>query len=83
MMLPLALVLSAAVVSAAAPTMPVHATPICPLSQIEHAGSDRLKPHIARLGEMPPARHLLAVLHTENGCEKPIVVSDQVGMNRR
>lgn len=78
MLLPIALVLSAA-----APSTSVAAQPICPVSRIEHADTQRLKPHIARLGEMPPAKHLIAVLHTEGGCEKPIVVSDQVGMNRR
>jgi hypothetical protein len=80
-MLPsLALVLSAA---GAVPATPVTAPPICPVSRIEHADAAGLKPHIARLGDMPPARHLIAVLHTEGGCEKPIVVSEQVGMNRR
>lgn len=78
MLLPLALVLSTA-----ASATPAATQPICPVSRIEQADTTRLKPHIARLGEMPPAKHLIAVLHTEGGCEKPIVVSDQVGMNRR
>ncbi|CAN5596857.1 hypothetical protein BH10PSE14_BH10PSE14_42720 [soil metagenome] len=73
----------AIVLSAAAPSNPAQTGPICPVSRIEHADTARLKPHIARLGEMPPAKQLIAVLHTEGGCEKPIVVSDQVGMNRR
>lgn len=73
----LALALSAATTAA-----PPPAGPICPVSRIEQADAQQ-KPHIARLGEMPPAKHIIAVLRTVDGCEKPIVVSDQVGANRR
>jgi hypothetical protein len=31
------------------------------------------------LAQEPPAREIKAVLHTEGGCIKPIVVRDQVG----
>jgi hypothetical protein len=73
----LALALTAATTAAPSP-----AKPICPVSRIEQADTQQ-KPHIARLGEMPPAKHIIAVLRTVDGCEKPIVVSDQVGANRR
>ena len=40
-------------------------------------------PRLVRLDRMPPAKHLVAVLRKIDGCEKPIVISDQVGTNRR
>jgi hypothetical protein len=76
------LMLALALSAAAATSAPPSAEPICPVSRIEQADA-RQKPHVSRLGDMPPAKQLIAVLHTENGCEEPIVVSDQVGMNRR
>jgi hypothetical protein len=72
-----ALALSSATTAASPP-----AKPICPVSRIEQADTQH-KPHIAMLGEMPPAKHIIAVLRTVDGCETPIVVSDQVGANRR
>ena len=63
-------------------TAPPPGKPICPVSRIEQAGTQQ-KPHIAMLGAMPPAKHIVAVLRTIDGCEKPIVVSEQVGANRR
>jgi hypothetical protein len=79
MPLMIALTLSA-VTSVTLPPQP--ARPICPASRIERADA-RLRPHISRLGDMPPAKHLLAVLHTENGCEKPLVVHAEVGAKSR
>lgn len=76
----LTLVLSAA---AAVPVSTLPARPICPASRIEHADTEQLKPRLVPLGAMPPARHLFAVLHREGGCEKPIVISEQVGMRGR
>ena len=76
--MPMLLALALAAATTAAP--PVQ--PICPVSRIEQADAQQ-KPHIARLGEMPPAKHIIAVLRTVDSCEKPIVVSDQVGANRR
>jgi len=73
------LVLVALALSAAT-TAP--AKPVCPVSRIEQADTQQ-KPHIATLGEMPPAKHILAVLRRVDGCERPIVVSEQVGINRR
>jgi len=74
--------LVALTLSAATTTAPPPAPPICPVSRIEQAGAPQ-KPHIAMLGAMPPAKHIIAVLRTINGCETPIVVSEQVGANRR
>ena len=74
--------LLALALSAAATTAPPPGKPICQVSRIEQAGTQQ-KPHIAMLGAMPPAKHIVAVLRTIDGCEKPIVVSEQVGANRR
>jgi len=74
--------LLAVALTAATTAAPPPARPICPVSRIEQADAQQ-KPRITRLGEMPPARHIIAVLRTVDGCEKPIVVSDQVGANRR
>jgi hypothetical protein len=68
--------------AAATTTASPPAKPICRVSRIEQAGTQQ-KPHIAMLGAMPPAKHIIAVLRTVNGCEKPMVVNDQVGANRR
>ena len=68
--------------SAATTAAPPPAKPICQVSRIEQADTQQ-KPHIARLGEMPPARHIIAVLRKVDGCETPIVVNEQVGINRR
>lgn len=74
--------LLALALSAATTTVPLPAKPICQVSRIERAEAQQ-PPRIARLGEMPPAKHIIAVLRTVDGCETPIVVSDQVGANRR
>lgn len=68
--------------SAAAPAAAAPAAPICQVSRIQQAGTQQ-PPRIARLGEMPPARHIIAVLRTIDGCETPIVVSEEVGANHR
>ncbi len=75
-------VLVALALSAATTGTPPPAKPLCPVSRIEQADTQQ-KPRIAMLGEMPPAKHILAVLRTIDGCERPIVVSEQVGANRR
>ena len=36
-----------------------------------------------RLGTMPPARQVLAVHRSVDGCPTPVVVRDQVGANGR
>jgi hypothetical protein len=73
--------LVALALSAATTTTPPPAKSICPVSRIEQADAAQ-SPRIALLGEMPPAKHILAVLRTVDGCEKPIVVNDEVGSNR-
>ena len=74
--------LVALALSAATTTAPPPAKPICPVSRIEQADAPQ-NPRIAMLGEMPPARHIIAVLRTVDGCETPIVVNEEVGANRR
>lgn len=56
----------------------VGISPICRQSGTvlaEGAASPAVRP----LGKMPPARHLRAVLRTVDGCEKPVVISAEVG----
>jgi hypothetical protein len=74
--------LVALALSAATATAPPPAKPICPVSRIEQAGAPQT-PRISRLGDMPPAKEIIAVLRTVDGCEAPIVVRDEVGTNRR
>ena len=74
--------LLALALSAATNAAPPPARPICPVSRIEQADAQQ-PPRIARLGDMPPAKHLIAELRTVDGCQKPSVVSDQGGNNRR
>lgn len=77
--MPLLLVL--ALSAGAVATPPAPARPICLTSRIEQAEA-RQAPRIARLGEMPPAKHIAAVLRTVDGCQKPLVISDEVGIVR-
>jgi len=74
--------LVALALSAATTNAPPPAKPICPVSRIQQADAQQ-PPRIARLGDMPPAREIIAVLRTVDGCETPIVVRDEVGANRR
>ncbi len=74
--------LVALALSAATTAAPPPAKPICQVSRIEQADTQQ-KPRIAQLGEMPPAKHIIAVLRTVDGCETPIVVNEEVGINRR
>jgi hypothetical protein len=76
------LLLLSLTLSTATTTAPPPAKPICQVSRIEQADAQRT-PHIAQLGDMPPAREIKAVLRTVDGCERPIVVSEEVGVNRR
>ncbi|HVJ00298.1 MAG TPA: hypothetical protein VM657_14665 [Sphingomonas sp.] len=51
---------------------------VCPNADIHRVGRD--KPLGAHpLTQEPGARQEIAVLHTENGCVKPIVVGEDIG----
>jgi hypothetical protein len=76
------LLLVALALSAATTTAPPPAKKICPMSRIEYADNQQ-RPRIVQLGAMPPAKHIKAVLRRVDGCEKPIVVSEEVGIIRR
>lgn len=68
--------------AAATATPPIARNAPCRQPGTERAatrGSVRIRP----LGEMPPARQVLAVYRSIDGCPTPVVVRDEVGANVR
>lgn len=52
---------------------------ICKNPEVVYAGDTWAKPGIKPLGDAPPAKHILAVVRTVDGCVKPVVVKAEVG----
>lgn len=74
--------LTVAILALAAAGGAPAAAPVCRQTQRIHAAlyrpADRVAPQ--RLGELPPADHLLTVLRREDGCEKPAIVRSGIGV---
>lgn len=64
---------------ATTPAQAVPVEPICKNPEIVLASRNRGQMGMRPLGDLPPARHILAVVRTVDGCVKPIVVNAQVG----
>ena len=78
--MPIALI---ALISSAAQAMPPLAVPVCQNARPGVAASDSLyrsgSARAQRLGELPPADHILTVLRREDGCERPVIVRYGIG----
>ncbi len=69
--------LSAAVVMPAAPVQSGKA--VCQTAPSLLAARPREAVRMKRLGEMPPAKLYRAVLRTEGGCVKPVIIRENIG----
>jgi hypothetical protein len=70
------LVLTLALAAVPAPLELARALPICREARptlVQERAEGRPK----RLGELPPAQAYLAVMRTENGCIKPVLVREE------
>ncbi|MDQ2878122.1 MAG: hypothetical protein M3R41_03475 [Pseudomonadota bacterium] len=56
--------------------------PICRNPGV-HAVAGRARPGAHALAAEPPARHIKAVVREIDGCNRPVVVADRVGMEGR
>lgn len=61
---------------------PPKTEPVCRRADVTQA-SGATRPMLHPLGREPNATQVLAVLRTEGGCIKPVVVSDSVGASIR
>ena len=51
----------------------------CQASRVQHADLVGRKPSFNRLGELPPADLMLAVVREVDGCQEPVVVGQGYG----
>jgi hypothetical protein len=58
---------------------PNPAKPICQNAGLLNATDPKPKAGIHPLGEEPPARQVIAVLKTVDGCSRPVVVRENIG----
>lgn len=59
----------------------VAGMPMCQdsgITRVDETGGAAMR----KLGELPPANHILTVLRTENGCIKPVIVRQGIGAPR-
>ncbi|MDV5822717.1 hypothetical protein [Sphingobium naphthae] len=64
--------------AAATAASPQKADPVCQNSK-PHKVKQAAEPAAQPMGTLPPADQIKAVLHSENGCEKPVIVRRNVG----
>ena len=81
-MLLLSLAASTAVPAAAQP-LPAAPPAQCRSPGITYASPSLYKAQPQKLGELPPARHYLAVVRHVGGCPAPAVVRSGIGALRR
>ncbi|WP_265569706.1 hypothetical protein [Sphingomicrobium nitratireducens] len=55
----------------------------CPDARLSQAEKGERPIRVDRLADLPPARHEKAVHYSEDGCVKPVVVSENVEKSRR
>lgn len=79
-MLSLILVALAAPAAAHAPPLPALR---CEQRSITYVGKAKGTGSFQRLGELPPARHYLAVVREVGGCPAPAVVRSGIGAGGR
>jgi hypothetical protein len=84
-MLSLLLIALAAPVAAPAPPPPAAAprAPTCHLPGVTYADTGGRATQPRKLGELPPARHYLAVERHVGGCPEPAIVRSGIGTGRR
>ena len=72
--------LSIALLAVAASPMPPapHAAPVCQNAKSEMAEASGPAP-AQRLDRLPNAKLVLTVLRSEAGCQKPVIVRDDIG----
>jgi hypothetical protein len=74
---------AATAVPAAAPPVPAPPPAHCRIPGITYASPPLAKAEAQKLGELPPARHYLAVDRHVGGCPAPAVVRSGIGALRR
>ena len=75
----------AAIAAAPAPkpaASPV-AKPICQNASMSYTGEPAARPTVHPLTSEPPAKLILGVLRTVDGCSRPVVIREDVGAPRR
>ena len=62
---------------------PTAIKPICQNTSLDKAEQRKTQPGPHRLTAEPPAKQILGVLRTVDGCTRPVVVRDDVGSPAR
>ena len=80
MPIPLLIALAAAVPAAAADRpLKLETRPACHNPGTEQIADDASRGSVHPLGAEPPAKQVLTVMRTVDGCTKPVIVRDVVG----
>ncbi|MEO8374276.1 MAG: hypothetical protein ABI471_03560 [Sphingomonas bacterium] len=65
------------------PAAPAAAKPVCQKADLSLADGQATVPAVHPLTAEPPAKLILGVLRTVDGCSRPVVVREDVGASRR
>lgn len=78
----IAVLMPLALVAAAPPGDASAIQPICDKNAIPRVDTSARPPRLHVLGDEPPARHILGVVRTIDGCARPTVVRAEIGPRR-
>jgi hypothetical protein len=75
----------AAIAAAPAPERPdaTAVKPVCQTVSVQRTELGKAQPGAHKLTAEPPARQILGVLRTVDGCARPVVIREDVGAPRR
>ena len=71
------------ITAAAQPAQRHASNRICQNTTAHQAAAADRTARFRRLGDLPPANEVLAVLRTEDGCSKPVIVRYGIGSHAR
>jgi len=84
--MPIVAIFALAVIAAAPapkPSAPAAAKPVCQNAGMSFTGRQPQRPTVHPLTAEPPAKLILGVLRTVDGCSRPVVIREDIGAPRR
>ncbi len=82
-MMSIALLVALLAADAVAVTPPPSGKPACQNPGVQQVDAKAKAPGIHPLGDEPPAKHVMTVMRTFDGCVRPVVVRENIGTPRR
>ena len=76
-------ILALAAIAAAPAPKPSAPKPVCQNAGMSFTGRQPQRPTVHPLTAEPPAKLILGVLRTVDGCSRPVVIREDIGAPRR